>query len=86
MGPTGQDLLPPLARAEEREEDGFRKFKPLKSLFSSPVERGKNEDEDKASSKANEDLRRENLVPVPISSYWQVWRCGPSKVKLTIQK
>ena len=81
-----QARLPPLSRAEEREENDFEKFRPLKNSFSSPAERGENGDEDKPSSRTNEDLREENSVPVPESFLWLTQWFKPLNIKLLSQK
>jgi len=70
VGPVLSGSSSSLSRAEEREENEFEKFRPLKNSFSSPAERGENGDEDKPSSRTNEDLREENSVPVPESFLW----------------
>jgi len=68
VGPSCQDHLLPLANTEEREEDGFGRSRPLKSLFSSPIERRGEGEEVEPSGQANGGLTRENLVSVPESS------------------
>ena len=56
MGPTGQDLLPPLARAEEREESGTERNGPLQGRVSSPINRERQGDKYKPIDKVNGDL------------------------------
>ena len=56
MGPTGQVLLPPLARAEEREESETERNGPLQGQVLSPINREKQGDEYKPIHKANRDL------------------------------
>jgi len=84
-GPTCQDLLPRLSRKEEREENEFKRFRPLNDLFFSPIERGGEGEKVKPSGQANGGLNRENLVSVPKSSLWSTQWFKPLNVKLIAQ-
>jgi len=58
------------SRVEEREESEIEGNKPLQVQLVSPNERSRKGDEYEPGNRAYRDWRKENLVPVPASSFW----------------